>query len=306
MTMKVITPIVITDANSISNIPDPDTSGDSNDPADWVSGSYVVGDRATYETTTGIHDIYECVVAISGNKPPPLWPVEWVYVSRINAHRMYDLSNTTQTSYPLTIDVTITPNTITNTIALFNIQAQTVQVTVDDPVAGVVYDETFNIQSASIKSSWYYYLFGGITYKKDLIVSIPSYRAASIRVQINHTGIAKCGSLIIGKSVAISDGIHHGASIGIQDYSRKEKDQFGEYNFVRRAYAKRANFTMWIPNSAVDSTQQLLADLSGTPTLYIGADEFTSTAILGFYKDFDITIAYADTSVCTLQLEGLT
>ena len=306
MTMKVITPIVITDANSISNIPDPDTSVDSNDPADWAIGSYVVGDRATYETTTGIHDIYECVVAISGNKPPPLWPVEWVYVSRVNAHKMYDLSNTSQTSYPLTIDVTITPNTITNTIALFNIQAQTVQVTVDDPVAGVVYDETIDVQSPPSQSNWYNYFFDDITYKRDLIVSIPSYRAADIRVQINHSSIAKCGSLILGKAIVLSDGIHHGASVGIQDYSRKEKDQFGEYNFVRRAYAKRANFTMWIPNGSVDATQQVLADLSGTPTLYIGADEFTSTAILGFYKDFDITIAYADTSVCTLQLEGLT
>lgn len=304
MTMKVVSPIVIDDNNSTSNVPDPDTGG--TDPADWAVGTYVVGDRATYETTTGIHDIYECVVGITGNKPPPDYPVEWVYVSRTNAHRMYDLSNTTQTSYATTIDVTITPGTITNTVALFNIQAQTVQITVDDPVAGVVYDETIDAQSPPSQSNWYNYYFDDITYKKDLVVSIPSYRAADIRVQINHTTIAKCGSLILGKAIVLSDGIHHGASVGIQDYSRKEKDQFGEYNFVRRAYAKRANFTMWIPNGSVDTTQQVLADLSGTPTLYIGADEFTSTAILGFYKDFDITIAYADTSVCTLQLEGLT
>jgi len=306
MTMRVVTPLTITDANSISNIPDPDTSVDSNDPADWATGSYVVGNRATYETTAGIHDIYECVADISGNKPPPEWPLNWVYVSRVNAHKMYDLSNTSQTSYPLLIDVTITPNTITNVLALFNIQAQSVQVTVDDPTAGVVYDETISVQSDPSQSNWYNYLFDEITYKKDLIVNIPSYRAADIQVQINHPTIAKCGTLILGKSIVISDGIHHGASVGIQDYSRKEKDQFGEYNFVRRAYAKRANFTMWIPNGSVDATQTLLADLSGTPTLYIGDDNFTSTAILGFYKDFDITIAYADTSVCTLQLEGLT
>lgn len=306
MTMRVVTPLTITDANSISNIPDPDTSVDSNDPANWATGAYVVGDRATYETTTGIHDIYECVAAISGNKPPPEWPLNWVYVSRVNAHRMYDLSNTSQTSYPLLIDVTITPNTITNVLALFNIQAQSVQVTVDDPTDGIVYDEIISAQSAPSQSTWYNYFFDDITYKKDLIVNIPSYRSADIQVQINHPTIAKCGTLILGKSVVISDGIHHGASVGIQDYSRKEKDQFGEYNFVRRAYAKRANFTMWIPNESVDATESLLADLSGTPTLYIGDDNFTSTAILGFYKDFDITIAYADTSICTLQLEGLT
>lgn len=306
MTMSIVSPITIDDSNSTSNIPDPDTSPNSNDPASWASGSYVVGNRATYETTAGIHDIYECVVAISGNKPPPQYPVEWIYVSRVNAHKMFDNSNTSQTAYPLLIDVTVTPNTTVNTLALFNLGAQSVEVTVDDPTDGIVYNETFSIQSPPSVSTWYNYFFDDITYKKDLIVSLPSYRSADIRIEINDPVTAKCGAMILGKAIVLSDGIHHGASVGVQDYSIKERDQFGEYNFVRRSFSKRANFTMWIPNSSVDATVSILAEQSGSPALYIGDENYTSTAMLGFYKDFDVTIAYADTSVCTMQIEGLT
>jgi hypothetical protein len=90
------------------------------------------------------------------------------------------------------------------------------------------------------------------------------------------------------------------------DYSRKEKDIFGTYNFVQRGYGKLAEFTCFVPNGSVDAVMQYLTGLRATPTLFIGDDDFTSTAILGVYNDFKITIPYATESVCTLSLEGLT
>ena len=56
---------------------------------------------------------------------------------------------------------------------------------------------------------------------------------------------------------------------------------------------------------AVDRLQNILAGYRATPILYIGTDEFGSTAILGFYKDFSIAISYFAYSVCTIEIEGL-
>jgi DUF438 domain-containing protein len=78
------------------------------------------------------------------------------------------------------------------------------------------------------------------------------------------------------------------SDVGIQDYSRKERDIFGEYNFIERSYADRANFTMWVENTQLDSVKNILASVRATPTLYIGSDDYTSTAVFGFYKDFDL------------------
>jgi hypothetical protein len=305
MTMRVCIPLAIDDTNSTSNIPDPDTSANSNDPALWSSSSYVVGDRRTY-AVNGIHYIYQCQAAISGNKPPPSYPTEWLYVSAVNAHKMFDLSNTSQTSYPALIDVTVTPAQVVNTLALFRVDATSVRITVTDPTAGTVYDVTHNMRAPATRAGFYEYLFDPIAQKTDLIVTIPSYRFATVRVRIYNTASnAKCGTMLLGRATVISDGIHLGASVGIQDYSRKERDIFGEYNFIERSYADRANFTMWVENTQLDSVKNILAGVRATPTLYIGSDNYTSTAVFGFYKDFDLNITYDETTVCTLQLEGL-
>jgi hypothetical protein len=40
--------------------------------------------------------------------------------------------------------------------------------------------------------------------------------------------------------------------------------------------------------------------------LWIGTEEYESTIVYGFYKNFDILIAYPEHSECSLEIEGLT
>lgn len=303
MTLEVVKPLAINDTNFVSNVPDPD-SGLSDPPA-WVSGSYVVGNLRTYDDGD-THSIYECVAPISGNNPPPANPASWIYVSPVNAHKMFDTSNTTQTIYPSVIDVTVTPGTIVNRLALFNLSAIDVQVTVTDPVYGVVMNENFDLRTHSSGIGWYAYLFSSFRTKRDLVVTLPAYKNAEIRVQINSSSNAACGTMILGKSTFIGNGIFYGAKTGRTDYSKKELNQFGEYDFVRRANSKKASFTMFIDKAQEDYAQDYLADLSGTPALYIGHSERASTAVFGFYDDFENTIQYEEQSVFTLSIKGLT
>ena len=299
MSMKVVSPLTITDSNMTSNISEPDTG-----EVAWNAvTSYAVGQQAF---VAGVYAIYQRLIAGTTATSPELDATNWVYVSPSNRWKMFDTVNTSQSSKATQIDVSIIPATIVNTLALFNLDASSVQVTVTDPVYSTVMDTTFSLQSPPKLALWYNYFFDDITTKKDLVVEIPSYRNATVRARINKTGTVKCGTLVLGKANVLSDGILYGATVGIQDYSRKEKDVFGQYNFIQRAYAKRADFTFWIDNNDTDAVAQYLADLRAIPTLYIGDDSLTSTAIFGFYKDFNITIAYASTSVVTLSLEGLT
>jgi len=101
-------------------------------------------------------------------------------------------------------------------------------------------------------------------------------------------------------------GIAASAKVGIQDYSIKQRDTFGNYTILQRAFNKKADFTVYIENSAVDSVVNLLSDYRATPTVYVGSSSFGSTIIYGFYKDFSVDIAYPTKSVCTISLEGLT
>ena len=99
----------------------------------------------------------------------------------------------------------------------------------------------------------------------------------------------------------------YGASAGIVDYSVKTTDSFGNTTVVQRTYAKRMNSNLMINNNIVDDVVNLLASYRSTPLVWVGAESnYTSLIVYGFYKDFDVNIAYLEVSDCTLTIEGLT
>lgn len=114
------------------------------------------------------------------------------------------------------------------------------------------------------------------------------------------------GVLMIGRQRTFGTGIQFGARIGIQDYSRKETNDFGDTVLVQRAFARRANFDIQVARAEVDSFQNFLSDVRATPCLWIGSTIYESTTVFGFYKNFDILISYPEHADCSLELEGLT
>jgi hypothetical protein len=75
---------------------------------------------------------------------------------------------------------------------------------------------------------------------------------------------------------------------------------------VQRAFAKRANFDLILEKYETDQLQNFLSDIRATNVLWIGTDEYESTTVFGFYKNFDILISYPERSDCSLEIEGLT
>ena len=114
-----------------------------------------------------------------------------------------------------------------------------------------------------------------------------------------------CGACIIG--LATNLGLtQYGAQVGIQDYSVKQRDDFGNYTVLERAFSKRGTFQVYVPAGMVDQTQTLLSSYRATPIVYIGSELYTSTMIYGFYKEFTQEIQYKNYTLCTLDIEGLT
>ena len=80
----------------------------------------------------------------------------------------------------------------------------------------------------------------------------------------------------------------------------------GNYTILPRAFNKYANESFYVQNSLVDYLQSRLSKYRATPIVYVGNTAFGATIIYGFYKDFNIAIAYPTQSLCTMNLEGLT
>lgn len=299
--LQVIPPVTITESVLTSS------SVTENDYGIWSSGTtYALGDRVIM--TTGVHKVFESLQASNTNHSPTTSPTWWIEVSPTNRWKMFDTSNTTRTENSNSIVVTLTPGRVVNSVALLELDATSVRIKMTDPLEGIVYDETYSLNSSGTIANWWNYFFDAIERKTSVVVTdLPSYGTAAIEITISYTGnTAKCGVCMIGLSKPVGEGINLGASVGILDYTIKTRDDFGNFIVVPRSYSKRTKFSMAVRNTQIDALQRLLVSLRSTPCIWIGDPDYETTIVYGYYKDFDIAINYHTVSDCTLEIEGLT
>lgn len=297
--MKLIEPLAITDATLLSsNVAETDW------PA-WSAGTaYVLGDKVIRTST---HRIYQRTVAGTTATAPELDLTNWLDIAPTNRWAMFDSVVGTLTTQATSISVTVRPVGVVNSLALLDISGDTLQVVMTDPIDGIVYDVTYSLSYTSGIIDWYSYFYTPIERKSGIIITdLPGYLSADIAITISNPG----GSVSVGTCVAGSlQNLGHtkyGASVGIQDYSRKERDAFGNYTVVERPFNKKARFSCTVDADRVDRTHALLARRRALPTVYIGSEDYQSTVVYGFFKDFDIVIPYPTFSECSLEIEGLT
>ena len=300
--LRLLKPLTITDSLLTAS------SLAETDYAAWnPATAYNAGDRVI---RTGVHRIYERLIAGTTATAPESDPANWLDYSATNRWKMFDaLVGSQSVAAAGTITLTLTPGTIHNAVALINLAATSVRVKQTNTTDGVVYDQTISLQSPPSLPDWWTYFFEPIYQKTTaLAIDMPTYLASTtVEITITNTaGNAACGACLIGRVQAVGDqGIQYGAKVGITDYSRKERNSFGEYRVVERAWNKRADMAMLVPNNQIDGLQALFASLRTTPTLWVGADGYESLAVYGYYKDFSAVISYPTYSQMSLEIEGL-
>jgi len=264
--------------------------------------TYSIGDVVIDATT---HKQYESLANSNlGNALTDA--TKWLDLGSNNRWRMFDQLNSSLTIRDEQIDVTVDINGRADGIAILNVLAATIQIIVESD-AVEVYNETFDMVSDSGIDNWYEYFFEPIVRRSNLLVTdLPNVADPTIQIIIdNGTGSTEVGTVVIGQSKDLGFTIY-GARIGIQDYSRKVTDEFGNFTIVERAFAKRATFDVTVDNDKIDAIADLLALYRATPVVWAGTDEYNSTWIYGFYKDFSIQIKYISKSNLSLEIEGLT
>lgn len=278
-------------------------------PAYAAGTTYALDARVISLTT---HVVYQSLQAGNIGHDPTVDAnigVWWQEVSVTNRYKMFDTEASTVTTNVEVIDVTIQPDQVINALGFIGMaEVNTVRVIMTDPVDGVVHDTTYDMRGSIPESTWYSYLFSNVLRVTDFVVTdLPTYGSASVRLIFTGgagitIGVSTC---IIGAQTQIGLGVHYQARLSIQDYSRQETNAYGDLVLVRRNYAQRATFEMWITKAETDSVYRRISSLRSTPILWIGTEEYESTILLGIFKDFEITLAYPDTNICSMQLLGL-
>lgn len=306
--LVIVPPIAITDSILVTTGSPPATNVPENDHAAWSSGTtYASGDRVILTST---HKIYESLQDANTNKDPTTETLWWVEVGPTNRWAVFDTSVSTQTQQSTNITYTLEPGIAINSLAILNLtDADEINITITSATAGspgIVYQETIDLGLTSPFADWYNWFFGTRSRPTQYTVTnLPAYVDGVFVIEILGGTDLAVGVILLGQQQRFGRGIRLGARVGIQDYSRKETTEFGETVLVQRAFAKRANFDLFIDKAEVDTLQNYLSALRATPALWIGSTEYESTTVFGFYKNFDILLSYPEHADCELEIEGL-
>lgn len=264
------------------------------------SAEYAIGERIIY------NDAIWSAAKDGQLETPTRQSLDWVYVYATNPYRCIDDKIETQTEALGEIVMEIQADDFVSVVGLLNVSATSVRVQMIDSLDGEVYDKTRLMGDPSCADLWEW-LFKPFGVRTDMSFNdLPPYRNATIRITITAAPgeTAKIGHIVMGMPFYI--GLpRSGVNLGIADYSKVQRDEFGNLSLIRRSYSSYADFQLIIETSRIDEVRRTLANLRSRLTYWHGVDELESTFIFGFYRDFEISVQSMQVSECTLHLEGV-
>lgn len=297
--MKVISPTTVTTPMLVS-------STASETVALWAAGTaYTVGSRALRTTT---NRIYERVLAGTTAALPENDLVNWFDFGPSNAWACLDAQVGTVTTANTTLTITLATGSI-DSFAVMNLLGVTARLVVRDGLAGpVVFDDTQGLDGAA-PTDWYQYFFNDSSFLRSGVAwqGIPVYGSAHATLTLSGGGAISIGQILFGRMADLGE-TQPGVSVGINDFSVKTTDAFGNTKFVKRAFSKRLNAQLVVDNLQLSRVQNTLQKLRSTPALWLSTDSpylAESLMVFGFYKDFSAVVQYSTQSLCSLEIEGL-
>ncbi|WP_282396520.1 hypothetical protein [Pseudomonas sp. PS01298] len=299
--MRFIRPVEVTPAKLISsNVPETDY------PAWSVMATYSIGDKVVLD-----HRNYEALAAVpAGVKPgaeivTTTNPAKWLDIGATNRWKMFDEIVGTLTTNPGLVSVTIQPGAVINSLALINVRGESVTVVMTDPIEGVVASRTYSLIDGSV-DNWYDWFFEEIELRNSIVaLDLPAYGTASITVTVSSSGTAGIGELVIGKTADIGKALY-GTGVGIDDYSKKERDPFGGWSVTEGAFSDTAKFPVAIDTDRVTKIKRLLTEIRAKPVVWVGEETYEASILYGFFTSFDLVYSGPTVSDCQLEIEGLT
>jgi len=228
----------------------------------------------------------------------------WFDEGFINEFKMLDSSLSTQTenSGDIILSFQIFKNDTLSFLNLDNISSIDLTVT-NNSDSVILYDDTINTQTR-IVNGWFDYFFSSFSFKKNVILEIPISYGATVDVTLYGVD-TKIGLLASGRSE--DKGLtQYGARIGLNDFSKKEADEDGNFYIEEGKYQRTNDLQVRVNFDNIDDVVERLDELRATPCIYSGADMLSSTKIFGFYRDYSLLVNTPKLSILNIEIESLT
>lgn len=326
--MRVIDPIEVTDERLIETNVDEDGYDEYDS-----SATYSKGERVQV-TDSGVHKVYESLQDDNSDNYPPDNSVTvtddstdepWLEVGSTNPWAMFDQTVGAVTSAsqefdedtyaadsysdtPQGIAVEIEPSKRFNGVALFNVWGEHADLVIRNSDGETIYSQRKRLQEGLRTATWWAYFNEPYAEVSGAVAftDIPMSRNGRIYISIHDANRnAECGVAVIGLRRELGVSIWD-TSTRIIDFSRKERDEFGNVRLVKRDFAKEVTYEVEVEFDQYSRVQRQLADLRAKPAAYEATDIVPATLVYGFYRDMQLTLSGPAVCRATIDVEGLT
>uniref|UniRef100_A0A1A7GE81 Uncharacterized protein n=1 Tax=biofilter metagenome TaxID=1070537 RepID=A0A1A7GE81_9ZZZZ len=298
MSLKITAPVSLGAHNLVgTDVPEVDY-------AVWASAAtYALGDRCIKDNA-----IWECAQDGNLNHSPSADDTDWwLFVSATNRWKAFDLDQFDWTEKATSFYYEFTPGIVTAAHLVGLRDASSVRIRLTDPVAGLVFD-SLNQPVGRLMTEVGWWAWGhGTRRMVDQVhmYNLPAYSAATLRIDLAGGANLGVQSVVAGTVKAFGRGVHQGARLGIDSYSKTGRDKWGTAKLKKGAYSKRVNFTVTIHANELDELTDFLVESDARVQIWNVSDRWRSTKLLGFTKSWEQTISsYAYTDV-SFELEGV-
>lgn len=288
MRMIVIPPTPVTDTIlTSSTISEPDTG-----ETVWVSYTSVIGDE---RISTVTHRVYKAVTA---NTDDPvdgvnLDPKTWLNVRATNRFAMFDNKNSTKSTETTQLITEITAGIINTSVAGFAIEeVNNINIIVDDPTEGEVFNQDVNMNDNSKVTDWYLYFTTPIVKKTEFILTgLPAYGAATIKMTADGNDI-KFGNLVIGNDLNL--GITNTKiKATLSDFSVYDTDEFGNTSIEPGLTAKILDYDVTIIEGDETRVFNIMDSLTGIVCVWVGDVTLGLSLTFGYHIGHSVTTDFA-------------
>lgn len=282
----------------------------------WSDATTYAVDDYVIVTADGIHRVYKSAVGSNLNHYPPdniyddtVTPATgyWIDISATNRWKMFDGLSRASTSNQDSIEVSFKPGAKFNALAILNIEAKNLTVIVTDPTEGEVYNRDVSLVDLSaITGSFYNWYFSSPVRKQSVVLTdLPAYPDATIKIILSAPGeTVTCGEVVPGW-LKYAGKLEYGYSVGIKDYSTKEKDELGNPMVEEGVYSDTIQLRVAVDTRLVYDLKRTLGRYRATPLVFIGTEQQQETIVYGFYIDFNIAINTRLRSYGSIEVEEL-
>lgn len=220
-----------------------------------------------------------------------------------NRYRMFDPNPAFYTESDVNIVFTIKPTGIWSGVALFNIVADSITITLNNgPEA---YTATRNLRFDPILSQEFQNEPQVAFVDLPLIDSnINVSTTLTIELSVSSPRYQRIGYVCIGEAVEVGKA-SYGVTTELMDFSRFERDVFGNVFAIKRGYSDKITYPYVVKAADIAQVRQILIARRATLTAYIGHPDVPLTITYGYFIDLDIPIDNWGQSDASIVVESV-